>query len=203
MRKISNFIARASLCPKKSIINLMAGMVLLFMAFNLNANAQDSGKDKSTFKIGDRLPDLLFHKVLNYKDSTVRLSAFKGKVILLDFWATWCGSCINGFPHADALQKKYGKNLQVLMINPSGRDTPAKVEAFLTQQKKELPGFSIPLIIGDSTLKVLFPVQVIPHYIWLGADRRIKAITEQEEVTTANIERLVAGLSINLPLKQR
>ncbi|WP_316805416.1 TlpA disulfide reductase family protein [Pedobacter nototheniae] len=201
MRKISNLIARASLCLKKHL--LITSMVTAFMTFGTNAIAQTQMNDQRTFKIGDPLPEIFFKKVLNYKDSTAQLSDFKGKAILLDFWATWCGSCIKGFSHADSIQKKYAKNLQVLMVNTSARDTKAKVEAFLSRQKKEITDFSIPVILGDSTLKSLFPVHVIPHYIWIGADGRIKAVTEQEQVTYANVENLIAGVTINLPLKQR
>lgn len=154
MRKISNLIARASLCLKKNVLTCCIAMVLL--GFMPQAVAQNKIRDKTGFKIGDRMPDIVFTKVLNYKDSTAKLSDFKGKAILLDFWATWCGSCIKGFPHIDSIQKKYPKNLKVLMVNTSSRDTKAKVEDFLLLQKKQIPGFSIPLILGDSTLKSLF-----------------------------------------------
>src|SRR5690349_5199157 len=48
----------------------------------------------------------------------VNLSAFKGKVILLDFWATWCGPCKIEIPWFIEFQNKYGKNgLQVIGVS--------------------------------------------------------------------------------------
>src|SRR5499425_1419878 len=55
-------------------------------------------------------------KDLNNKD--VKLSSFKGKVILLDFWATWCGPCKIEIPWFIEFQNKYGKaGLQVIGIS--------------------------------------------------------------------------------------
>lgn len=44
------------------------------------------------------------------KGNTVTLESLKGKVVFLDFWATWCGPCKEEFPELDALYKKYGKD---------------------------------------------------------------------------------------------
>ena len=48
----------------------------------------------------------------------VSLSDFKGKVVLLDFWATWCGPCVRAMPHLEALHKSYkDEGLVVIGIN--------------------------------------------------------------------------------------
>ena len=64
----------------------------------------------------------------------VKLSAFKGKVILLDFWATWCGPCKIEIPWFVEFQNKYGKNgLQVVGVSVD--DTLDKLQPYVAKAK--------------------------------------------------------------------
>ena len=71
-------------------------------------------------------------KDLNNKD--VKLSSFKGKVILLDFWATWCGPCKIEIPWFIEFQNKYGRSgLEVVGVVTE--DTIDKAKPFVAQWK--------------------------------------------------------------------
>ena len=76
----------------------------------------------------------------------LQLAAFRGKVVLLDFWATWCAPCKIEVPHLVALQKKYGsQGLQIVGISMD--DDLAPVKAFAQE-------FSInyPVVLGNAEL---------------------------------------------------
>ena len=65
--------------------------------------------------VGQAAPDFTL-KDLN--GNRVGLSDFKGKVVVLNFWATWCGPCREEIPHMDALYQKYkDQGLAVIGIN--------------------------------------------------------------------------------------
>jgi len=172
--------------------------VMAMLCLNFWAKAQSAVKPLS---IGDAIPDIALRNVLNYKDSTIQFSNFKGKAIILDFWATWCTGCIKGFPQLDGLQKKYADQLQIVLMNISSRDTKSIISVFLNKQKETIPSFSIPVAMVDIKLKQLFPFHVLPHYIWVSKTGQIKAITGSEELSQNNVESLLAGKELNLPLK--
>jgi thiol-disulfide isomerase/thioredoxin len=46
---------------------------------------------------------------------TIRLADFRGKPVVMDFWATWCGPCRAGMPHLDEIQKRYAKEGLVVL----------------------------------------------------------------------------------------
>lgn len=82
-------------------------------------------------KVGKPIPQLVL-RTINGK--TVRLHDLRGKVVLLDVWATWCPPCREEIPHLQQLHKKYGKRgLTVIGVSfAEGKAAPA---AFAKQQK--------------------------------------------------------------------
>ncbi|PZP40507.1 MAG: hypothetical protein DI598_19305 [Pseudopedobacter saltans] len=80
-------------------------------------------------QIGDTVPDLLLHNIVNYRDTTVKISEFKGKLLILHFWATWCTTCIATFPHNKEMAEHYGNRIQVLNV---GFEPKEKIMKFLS-----------------------------------------------------------------------
>lgn len=78
-------------------------------------------------------------------------SEYKGKVLVLDYYATWCNPCRKSIPHLIGLQKKYGdQELQVIGLNVGGPEDERKIPGFA----KEL-GIQYPLGIPDEELVTL------------------------------------------------
>jgi len=82
-------------------------------------------------------------KLKDLDGKTVSLSDFKGKVVVLDFWATWCPPCRMEIPHFIALQKQYASQ-GMSVVGISLDESPDAVVAFA---KKE--GINYPIVMGD------------------------------------------------------
>ena len=67
------------------------------------------------------------------------LGEFKGKVLILDFYATWCGPCRNSIPHLVALQSRYQNEVRVVGLNVGGEDDLERVPAFAQKFNIQYP----------------------------------------------------------------
>lgn len=180
---------------RRSVTLRMLALLLIIIS-NSSLYAQTK-----PLRIGDSVPDLVFKEILNNHIKELRLSNFKNKAIILDFWATWCASCVKTFPHLDSLQRIYPDHLQLLLLNISTRDSIAILKTFISTQKKVLPQFSVPIIKAEIALKKLFPFYALPHYVWISKSGKIVAITGAEELTKNNISHFLAGEELTLTIK--
>ena len=80
----------------------------------------------AALKVGDTLPDLASFKLDGKLPETL-----KGKIVLVDFWASWCLPCAKSFPVLDELQKKYGDKLVILAVNVD--EKAANMDKFLAK----------------------------------------------------------------------
>jgi thiol-disulfide isomerase/thioredoxin len=122
-------IAAAS-CLALALLTLNADPGLPFLHSGASTAAGPAG---SACPANAKAANLNFTlKDLDNKD--VKLSSFKGKVILLDFWATWCGPCKIEIPWFIEFQNKYGKDgLQVVGVSID--DTLDKLKPYVASAK--------------------------------------------------------------------
>ncbi len=154
--------------------------------------------------IGERMPDFTFKHLINYPSPTAKLSDFKGKLIILDMWSTWCTSCIEAFPKMQALQDKFKDKVQILLADayPATDDPNEKVKQVLTRVK-ERTGVSvtIPMPLHDTLLNNLFPHKLVSHVVVIDSSGRVRGITYTWGVTEENIQAILAGENVHLPVK--
>ncbi|MDB6165499.1 MAG: Thiol-disulfide isomerase or thioredoxin, partial [Lacunisphaera sp.] len=86
-------------------------------------------------KIGAMAPDFTAQDLAG-KD--VKLADYKGKVVILDFWATWCGPCMASMPHTQEVSAKY-KDQGVVVLANCTSDARAKFEAWVKAHQAEYP----------------------------------------------------------------
>jgi thiol-disulfide isomerase/thioredoxin len=129
----------------------------------------------------------------SFKDITgkrVPLSRFKGRVIILDFWATWCVPCKAEIPGFIDLQKKYGdRGLQVIGLSVD--DSMAMAKKYADERKMNYP---VLLAEGkEDILKAYDPIPSIPVSIII--DRQGRIVTRHLGIAAMDVfEREISGL---------
>ena len=100
----------------------------------------------------------------------VRLSDYRDKVVVLDFYATWCEPCRDSIPHLIDLQKRYGsQGLQVIGLNGGGQSDYDKVPDFAREFQIDYP-----LGIADAELEHLYiHDDVIPQTLVIDRNGRL------------------------------
>lgn len=100
----------------------------------------------------------------------LRLSSFRGKVVLLDFWASWCAPCREETPHLIELQQKYGdRGLQIIGVSMD--DSPDPARAFYQQFH-----MNYPVVMGNAKTGELYGgVLGLPIAFLINRDGRIFA----------------------------
>jgi uncharacterized protein (TIGR03435 family) len=150
--------------------------------------------DKNGPKIGDVPPPLTLTKTIQGPPTAeISWEKLKGKVVVLEFWATWCGPCIKAMPHLNDLVKQF-KNKPVVFISVTSENEEV-VRLFL----KNHP---IKAWIGLDDYEVLnkaFHVQGIPHAVIVDAGGHIAAIAHPVDIKPENLEEVLAGKKSSLP----
>lgn len=164
-------------------------LVVLFL-IPLGSYAQ-TGK---TFNIGDSMPLLTFSNIFNKPGNSISLSDYKGKLIIIDFWNRWCGTCIEAFPKMQKLQNEFGDKIKVLLVTSDKDEEVAKLF-----RRFKLPPLTI--ISNDIILNNMFPHAAVPHHVWINPDGRIQFITDGYNATSQNVSKVLNGKDVKLHIK--
>lgn len=116
---------------------------------------------------GDTAPDFTASLA---DGSEFTLSDQQDKIILLNFWATWCGPCVREMPAFEKLKEEYGEDVSILAVNcMENADT---VAAFIEEN-----GYTFPIAIDEEgTVSMKYPTQGIPYTLLIDSDGVIQNI---------------------------
>src|SRR5690606_16797115 len=150
------------------------------------------------------IPVVQYTYAFNDIMDTARLPDNSGRLTILDFWATWCSSCIKAFPKMETLQDEFKDRLQVVLVNTrnSGDDTIKVNRFFKKWQERTGKPLYLRSVVNDSILDAMFPHNLVPHYVWINSSGKVIATTSVEQVTAANRRAVRDGVDVAFPMKK-
>ncbi|AZI25784.1 TlpA family protein disulfide reductase [Pedobacter sp. G11] len=181
--------------------NLIKTFLFINLFFFLALDSSGQIAQKQVLSIGDTVPESLWNLSHNvYKEGKIvnhSIKPYRGKLLILDFWSTWCGPCIRSLPELDSIGKMFGDKVQVVLVTKNTNEILSK---FL-KNNDYAKGVKLPFILNDSILNSHFPHRSISHQIFIDSKGIVRAITGINGAKIKNIQQIVNGNPIDFPLK--
>lgn len=117
--------------------------------------------------------------------TTVDLADYKGKVVMLDFWETWCVPCIRSFPGMDRAVREYPDEFAVIAISPGFSDTDADITGFVNGVDYRFTWAK------GADLATELGVQGIPYKVFLDKEGNVHSVEVGSRGPERDYEKLV------------
>ena len=169
--------------------NRRGTFVLLFLAFVLGLGGQQLKEiPANALKRGDQAPPLGFaFMIQGPSPAHVNWQTLRGKVVILDFWGTWCAPCVAGIPHLNDLAAHYrGEKVQFIAV---GHENPRKVKWFL--EKHAINAWIA--LDTDLSLYKAYTAFGIPYAVVVDQRGVVAAVLNPKDLTEQVIDAVLAG----------
>lgn len=113
--------------------------------------------------------------------ATVELSALRGRVVVVEFWATWCGPCLRALPVIDAAARRWGDQVVVIAVNVDDR---AKARALFDAE-----GYRLTLVADDGETSARYGAHTLPHTVVIDRAGAVVAVPGHAGAVIAAVER--------------
>lgn len=165
------------------------GLILISCYFSTTIKGQTK-----ELKVGDIVPDLEFTTILGQSVGKAKLSDYKGKLVILDFWSTSCGPCIAAMPKMDSLQKHFGGRIKILPVISLKKITDSykrHVDSFW-RTNRFTSKTNLPTVI-DTNLSKYFPHAGVPYEVWIDSNMILRGLTLADYVNKTEIKAILDG----------
>ncbi|MEB2785499.1 TlpA disulfide reductase family protein [Algoriphagus persicinus] len=160
------------------------------VSFGLGDTHRGGDTRSDTLSIGDLIPaGIEFSEVLHLDTDKLRLDDYRGKYVILEFWAPTCSLSSGSLATMEELQNHYGDRLAIL---PMTIFPESRVQEVLSAYSV-LQNLDIPIVVNAQKMREYFPHLLLPHFVILDPEGRVAAITSQSDITIQNLDKMLAG----------
>lgn len=170
-------------------------IVTLFITIKAQTNPSINKCELQPINIGDKIPDQVWNRdfaIINHtrRKEFLKLSEYGNKLIILDFWATYCKPCIKSLDYLDSIQHEFKDDLVVIPVLVY--DKIDNAPAFMKKK-----GYKWPCIVGDTTIdkNMIDRYKVGYGTLWIK-EGKLLAIPSKKSLTTDNIRSIINGQKV-------
>lgn len=151
---------------------------------------EGSSAHLDTLTIGDQIPaGIEFSEVMQYDSDKLRLDDYRGKYVILEFWAPTCTASIASLPRMEDLSQEFRDQIKVIPMTIFGQERVSEVFAGY----QSLQDVGLPIVLNADKMRSLFPHSTIPHFVVLDPEGKVIAITGMEDLTSSNLKKMLLG----------
>lgn len=154
----------------KKVVLVVTLASVLTVGLSMSGCSSDSTPPTPTHdtNVGNLAPDFQFY---DSQERLVSLSDLRGKPVVLNFWATWCGPCVYEMPYLQQVYEEWSdRGLVLLTINMGG--TSSQVEEFLQSHNLSLPV----LLDTKRDVAARYNIRYVPTTFFIDRDGTIQAV---------------------------
>ena len=172
---------------------------LLLVAFVILTNsvfAQTFMAQTDPPMLGKVCPDFSMSVITpNGTEKNLALSELRGKIVVIEFWATYCAPCIPSLKHFDKLQAQFGDAVKFIAISEESRE---KIDAFMLKKGHDNISFATDL---NHKLNDMFYHHFIPHTVVIDQDGVVQAFCSPDEIDQFVIGKLINREPVSFTMK--